>query len=193
MYHFVTDEQPNDLNAFLKMFSAGEISRLMFLDGITKSLGGSNIRNSHLIASKEVIEFTQARASHGIIPSFHSQAVAIAAYEMGFKEAAATIIEPTNESRRALKSLLDQSGMTHILGKGYYAFIEVGQWLRAANMADSAEMGEYLARDWGVAIVPGAYFSRFGNDWVRFSYATPSDRSTGAFERLIAGLKALES
>ncbi len=57
----------------------------MFLDGITKS-GGSNIRNSHLIASKEVIEFTQARASHEIIPSFHSQAVAIAAYEMGLKK-----------------------------------------------------------------------------------------------------------
>ena len=53
-------------------------------------------------------------------------------------------------------------------------------------------MGEYLAREWGVAIVPGAYFSRFGNDWVRFSYATPAERTIGAFERLQQGLQALE-
>jgi len=192
MYHFVTDEEPMNLNTFLKMFSADERPRLMFLDGITKSLGGSNIRNSHLIASKEVIEFVQARASHGIIPSYHSQAVAIAAYEMGFTEAAASIIEPTNESRRKLKSLLEESGLRHILGKGYYAFIDVGEWIRGAGMKDSSDLGEYLAGEWGVAVVPGAYFSQFGNDWVRFSYATPVDRTVGAFERMVAGLKALE-
>lgn len=192
MYHTVTDEQPIDLNAFLRLFSAEERERLMFLDGITKSLGGSNIRNSHLIASKRVIDFIQARASHGVIPSFYSQAVAMAAYEMGFEKAAATIIEPTNESRRVLKARLEASGLRHILGKGYYAFMDVGHWLRAAGMSDSAAMGEYLAREWGVAIVPGAYFSAYGNDWVRFSYATPAERTVGAFERLMAGLKALE-
>jgi hypothetical protein len=44
-------------------------SRLMFLDGITKSLGASNIRNYHLIASEEVIKFTVARASLNVMPS----------------------------------------------------------------------------------------------------------------------------
>jgi len=53
MYHAVTDESPNDLNQFLKLFSAEERPRLMFLDGITKSLGGSNIRNSHLIGRRK--------------------------------------------------------------------------------------------------------------------------------------------
>lgn len=192
MYHVVTDEQPMNLNGFLQQFSPEERARLMFLDGITKSLGASNIRNCHLIASKEVIDFIQARASHGVIPSFHSQAVAIAAYEMGFAKAAASIIEPTNASRIALKAKLDEAGLTYILGKGYYAFIEVGQWMRAAGMTDGADMGEYLARDWGVAVVPGAYFSQFGNDWLRFSYATPADRTLGAFDRMMQGLKALE-
>lgn len=192
MYHFVTDEEPMDLNSFIKNFTPEERTRLMFLDGITKSLGGSNIRNCHLIADKKVIDYITARASHAVIPSFHSMAVAIAAYEMGFKQAAATIIEPTNASRVALKGLLEAGGLQHILGKGYYAFIEVGKWIRAAGMADSSEMGEYLAREWGVAIVPGAYFSRFGNDWVRFSYATPEAKTVGAFERLQQGLQALE-
>src|ERR671925_2399273 len=49
MYHYVTDESPMDLNSFLKFFTPEERQRIMFLDGITKSLGGSNIRNCHLI------------------------------------------------------------------------------------------------------------------------------------------------
>ncbi len=52
MYHYVTDEQPMDLNTFYPMFEPDERPRLMFLDGITKSLGASNIRNCHLIASR---------------------------------------------------------------------------------------------------------------------------------------------
>ena len=83
-----------------------ERKRIMFLDGITKSLGGSNIRNCHLIADETVVKFILARASHGVIPSFFSLAVAMSAYEMGFTEAAKTIIEPTNASRVALKALL---------------------------------------------------------------------------------------
>ena len=40
MYHYVTDESPMDLNSFLKNFSPEERKRIMFLDGLTKSLGG---------------------------------------------------------------------------------------------------------------------------------------------------------
>lgn len=192
MYHRVTDESPMDLNSFLKRFSAEERRKLLFLDGITKSLGASNIRNAHLIAPEPVAKFIIARASHSVIPSFYSTAVAMAAYQMGFDKVAATINEPTNESRKALKALLDESGMRYILGKGYYAFIDVGEWLRAAGMEDSAELGTYLAEQWGVAIVPGAYFSTYGNDWVRFSYATPAERTRGAFARMQDGLAALK-
>src|SRR5512138_2314649 len=110
MYHYVTDESPMDLNSFLKNFSPEERKRIMFLDGITKSLGGSNIRNCHLIADEAVIRFIVARASHGVIPPFYSLAVAMAAYEMGYAEAAKTISEPTNASRVTLKGILDTSG-----------------------------------------------------------------------------------
>ena len=39
VYHYVTDEKPMDLNAFLKNFSPEELKRIMFLDALTKSLG----------------------------------------------------------------------------------------------------------------------------------------------------------
>jgi len=147
-----------------------------------------------------VIKFIVARASHAVIPSYYSLAVAQAAYEIGFREAAATIIEPTNESRRVLGAFL-----ADIIGKGYYAFINVGQWLKAKGWKDSEPFGQYLAEEHGLAVVPGAYFSEYGGlavvpgayfseyggDWIRFSYATPPDRTLGAAERLVEGLGAL--
>ena len=192
MYHYVTDESPMDLNSFLKFFTPEERKRLMFLDGITKSLGGSNIRNCHLIADESVIKFIVARASHGVISPFYSLAVAMAAYEMGFSEAAKSIIEPTNASRVILKKLLTESGMQHIIGKGYYAFMNVGEFVKAGGLADSEPLGQYLAENHGVAVVPGAFFSPFGNDWIRFSYATPAERTEGAFQRLVEGLESLK-
>jgi aspartate aminotransferase len=191
MYHYVTDEQPNDLNAFVGMFEPGERPQLMFLDGITKSLGASNVRNCHLIASETVSKFIVARASHGVIPSFYSLAVAMAAYEMGYKLACKTIVEPTNASRIVLKKYLDENGFRYILGKGYYAFIEVGKWVKAKGWDDSEPMGQYLAEEHGVAVVPGAFFSAYGGDWIRFSYATPEERTLGALERLQQGLQSL--
>ncbi len=191
MYHYVTDEQPMNLNAFLQFFDVDERKRLMFLDGITKSLGGSNIRNCHLIASDEVIKFTVARASHSIIPSFYSLAVAMAAYELGYEKVSRPIIEPTNESRKLLKDFLVEHNFQHILGKGYYAFINVSQWLPAKGWKDTEALGQYLAEQHGLAVVPGIYFSEYGAEWIRFSYATPVEKTLGAAHRLVEGLNAL--
>lgn len=193
MYHFVTDEEPMDLNSFLGYFDPEERKRLMFLDGLTKSLGASNIRNCHLIAPEEVVKYIVAYASHSVMPSYYSLAVAISAYRMGYKEASKSIVEPTNASRKVLKQFLEEKEMKYILGKGYYAFIHVGEWLKARGWPDSEPLGQYLAEDHGVAIVPGAFFSPFGGEWIRFSYATPSERTFGAAERLLEGLNALRN
>ncbi|HWQ83425.1 MAG TPA: pyridoxal phosphate-dependent aminotransferase, partial [Anaerolineales bacterium] len=193
MYHYVTDAAPMELNAFLGLFSPAERLRLIFLDGITKSLGGSNIRCCHLIAPEPLVKFIVARASHGVIPSYYSQAVAMAAYEMGYAEASRPIVEPTNQSRAALRTWLDLHGFTYILGQGYYAFIHVQPWLEGRGWVDSEPLGQYLAEEYGVAIVPGAFFSPYGSSWLRFSYATPPERTLGALERLAEGLYALEA
>ncbi len=191
MYHYVTEDRPMDLNAFVRAFESSERPRLMFLDGITKSLGASNVRNCHLVASEPVVKWITARASHTVIPSFYSMAVAMAAYEMGYADACRPIVEPTNASRRALRAFLAEHGFTSILGLGYYAFIHVGRWLKHKGWADSEPLGQYLAEKCGVATVPGIYFSPFGADWIRFSYATPVEKTVGAARRLLEGLNAL--
>ena len=54
-------------------------------------------------------------------------------------------------------------------------------------------MGQYLAENHGVAIVPGAFFSPYGGEWIRFSYATPPAVTQGAATRLLEALKSLEN
>lgn len=192
IYHYVTEGEPMNANRFLASFSPEERERVMILDGLTKSLGGSNVRCAHLLASKTVISFINSRASHGVIPAFHGQAVAIAAFERGFRAAAEPIIGPTNASRRIVRRFLSERGYRFIMGDGgYYAFVNVAPWMEAAGMADSFEIGEYLAGEHGVAVVPGAAFSDEGNGWIRFSYATPPEITEGALARLHAGLQAL--
>jgi aspartate/methionine/tyrosine aminotransferase len=191
IYHYITDESPMDINAFLSHFEPAERQRLMILDGLTKSLGASNVRSAHLIAGDEVVKFIVSRASHGVIPPFFSNAVAIAAYEMGYAQAASTIIEPTNASRIVLDNFLREKGFRYIMGKGYYAFIHVGDALQRRGWQDSELLGQYLAEEHGVAIVPGAFFSAYGGEWLRFSYATPVERTQGAAQRLWEGLNAL--
>ena len=191
IYHQVTDELPHDLNSFLLALEPAERERCIFLDGLTKSLGASNIRNAHLVASEAVIRFIQSRASHAVIPSFHSQAVAIAAYRMGFGRAAASIIEPTNASREVVGEFLGRHAIRHILGKGYYAFLDMGPWLDTTGMEDTAALGSVLAERFGLAVVPGVYFSGFGKRWIRFSYALPPATTAAALERLWEGLSAL--
>ena len=191
IYHRVTDGECHDLNAFLNALEPDERERCIFLDGLTKSLGASNIRNAHLVASEEVVRFIQSRASHAVIPSFHSQAVAIAAYRMGFDRAAESIIVPTNASRLVVAKFLAERDIGHILGKGYYAFMDMGPWLDRAGMSDSSELGSLLAERFGLAVVPGVYFSEYGKSWIRFSYALPPERTGAALDRLWKALSSL--
>jgi aspartate/methionine/tyrosine aminotransferase len=125
------------------------------------------------------------------MPSYYSLAVAIAAYQMGYEDASRSIVEPTNASRKVLKQFLEENGMRYIIGKGYYAFIHVGKWLAGSGWSDSEPLGQYLAEEHGVAIVPGAFFSPFGGQWIRFSYATPPERTLGGAKRLLEGLNDL--
>jgi aspartate/methionine/tyrosine aminotransferase len=192
IYHWVTDNGPSDINALLTAFSPEQRQRIIVLDGLTKSLGASNIRAAHLVAGKDVVKYITSQASHSVIPAFYAQAVSIAAYEMGFASAAASIIEPTRASRRVLRAALEAEGLHFIMGDGYYAFIDCTPYIEAAGMADSEALLKHLGENHGLAVVPGVYFSDAGANWIRFSYALPPEVTQGAVERLFEGLRALK-
>lgn len=191
IYHWVTDGGPTDINQVLRAFTPAERERLIFLDGLTKSLGASNVRSAHLVAGKNVVKYINSQASHGVLPAFYSQAVAMAAYEQGFAEAAASIIKPTAESRRILRATLEASGEKFIMGDGYYAFIDLSRYVEAGGYKDTEDLNSYLCEDYGIAVVPGVYFSPAGANWIRFSYALPPEKTKAAIAQLFNGLHAL--
>lgn len=191
IYHYVTDGGHNDINEVLNAFSTEDRERLIFLDGLTKSLGASNIRSAQLVAGKAVCKYITGDASHAVIPTYYSQAVAIAAFQHGYEKAAQSIIKPTSQSRHVLRTALENEGIPHVIGDGYYAFIDVGDYVRAGNYESSEELGNYLAEEFGIAVVPGIYFSEAGSDWVRFSYALPPERTQAAVEQFFTGLHSL--
>ena len=77
------------------------------------------------------------------------------------------------------------------MGDGYYAFVDMTQYIEAAGYEDSAALGSYLAEEYGIAVVPGVYFSDAGANWLRFSYALPPERTPAAVAQLFKGAKSL--
>jgi aspartate/methionine/tyrosine aminotransferase len=192
MYHRVTDTgEPSDINEVLLAFDKDERERLIIMDGITKSLGASNIRSAHLVAGKKVVDYINSLASHGVTPSYYAQAVAIAAYDMGFKEASLPLIKPIAASRQIMRQALGRSDLQHIMGDGYYAFLNVERYIEARGYKNSDELGGLLAEEFGVAVVPGIHFSDAGANWVRFSYALPPEKTEKAIQQLFTGLQSL--
>jgi aspartate aminotransferase len=192
IYHRVTNGDPADINKVLAAFSPEQRKQLIFLDGLTKSLGASNIRSAHLVASEEVCNFIISRASHSIVPNFYGQAIAIAAYEMGFDKAAANIIPPTNASREIVAKFLAEKGYKHIIGTGgYYTFINCAEPIEKAGLGSSEEFGSVLAEKFGIAVIPGKHFSDAGWNWIRFSYALPPEKTAKAIERFDEAYKSL--
>jgi aspartate aminotransferase len=192
MYHWITSGSPADINKVLNAFSPEDRNRLMFLDGLTKSLGASNIRAAHVIASEKVIKFMTSRASHGVLPNYLGQAIAMAAYEKGFGQAAAPIIGPTNESREIARKFLKEKGYKVIIGEGgYYAFINVKDAIDRGGLTDSDHLVRYMGENYGIAVIPGIHFSEAGINWVRFSYALPPEKARKALERFDEAFRSL--
>lgn len=191
IYRWVTTGEVANINQVLQAFSPEDRNKLIFMDGLTKAIGGSNVRGAHLVAGPKVISFVNSRASHGVVPSFYAQAVAMAAYEQGFAKAAQPIIEPTNQSREVLRQFFAANGYKVIMGDGgYYVFINVAEPIAAGGFRDSEELVTWIAENYGVAAVPGSLFSRYGTNWVRFSHALPPEKTAKAIARFDEGLKA---
>jgi aspartate aminotransferase len=192
MYHYITETGPSDINVVLSAFSPEERNRLMFLDGLTKSLGASNVRGAHVVASEKVVKFMTNRSSHGVLPNYFSQAVAMAAYEKGFGKAAEPIIGPTNKSREIARKFFKEKGYRAIIGTGgYYAFVNCADPIQRAGLTDSDHFVRYTAENYGIAMIPGIHFSEAGKNWIRFSYALPPEKTQKALEKFDEAFRSL--
>jgi len=123
----------------------------------------SNIRNCHLIANDDVTRFIIARASHGVIPSFFSLAVAMAAYEMGYAEACRPICRADQCQPAGLDGVSEGKKRT-IFDSSWGKATTLSLMLALAGVARlgrTASYWEIPAEEQGLACGAGVYFSRY--------------------------------
>ncbi len=80
-------------------------------------------------------------------------------------------------------------GISCVLPKGaFYVFPNV-----KGVGVDCNELADYLLNNAGVACLPGTHFGRYGDGYMRFSYATSLDKINIALERIEKTVKELSS
>ena len=80
-------------------------------------------------------------------------------------------------------------GISCVLPKGaFYVFPNV-----KGVGVDCNELADYLLNNAGVACLPGTHFGRYGDGYLRFSYATSLDKINIALERIEKTVKELSS
>lgn len=212
MYQVVIDSVLTryDVPAILAALSTEARRRVVFMDGLTKSAGASNVRHAHLVCGdKRFAQYMTAIASHTVLPNVLGEA---AAYEVYGSEQPdqhpwiRRIVEPTARSRALFRARMTGLHYRFVLDQGYYAFVHVGLWLGRTlhhdlaftdargklieRIDDTNTLVNYLTARHGLAVVPGIPFHQ--PEFVRFSLANTSDYTAAAIARFDEALRALD-
>jgi aspartate aminotransferase len=161
--------------------------RVVVVDGVAKSYAMTGWRIGWAISARDIAKATTALQSHTTSnASSISQHAALAALtNTAQAEAAIASMVAQFRQRRdaALTTLRSDPGVQVIEPEGaFYLFMKVGD----AHSGESDAGGEFARRlldDYDVAVVQGSAF--FAPDWVRISYAAPSDQVQTAVERIM--------
>ena len=212
MYQAVTDPGISlyDCNGLINSLSPEERNTIFILDGLTKSVGGSNLRNCHLVfGNKEHMTPLKGLSTHSVLPNALGEAAALEVY--GRPDPTShpwmqKVVQATAQSRSIMKQELTKHGFRFIIGQGYYAFINIWPWLGKRlpdnlaftdkitgrtidNISSVHDLKSYMTQKWGLAIVPGSFFHQ--PHFIRFSYANAPDYTKGSIDRFHEGLSAL--
>ena len=212
MYQAVTDPDVGmyDVSGLLDSLSTKERSCVFFLDGLTKSVGGSNVRSCHLVCgSIEHSSLLKGLATHSVLPNVLGEAASLEVYSHKSPIQhpwVQRVVVPTAQSRAYLRSALPQKGFHFIMGQGYYSFINIWPWIgkklpegewfvdpidgsQSNEIKSAAHLKSYLAQKIGLAVIHGSVFRQ--PDFIRFSYANTPAYVQGALERLEFGVQRL--
>lgn len=156
--------------------------RLIVVNGVAKAYAMTGWRIGWAIAPRAVASAMTALQSHTTsnAASISQHAALAALSDTAAADAAIRDMVDVFRARRdAAMEVLDAAGAHYIRpGGAFYLYINVG--------GDGSEFATRLLDQQGVAVVPGAAF--LTPDWVRASYAAPTDQVVDGVRRLTAAL-----
>ena len=166
---------------------AGDLDRLVVVDGVAKSFAMTGWRIGWSISTRPLARTLAALQSHTTSNATTlSQHAALAALENAGAAARATgeMVAELKERRDAALGLLRQAGLEVLEPAGaFYLFIHAGE-ANSTNQEPGTTFASRLLEEANVAVVPG---SAFGSpEWIRVSYAAPVDQVLEGVRRIVA-------
>jgi aspartate/methionine/tyrosine aminotransferase len=161
----------------------GMFERTLSCSSLSKTYAVTGWRLGYLIASEPVTQ--AARKVHdfltvGAPAPLQEAAVTALRFPATYYE---ELQQAYAERREAFLGFLDQAGLDHTLPEGaYYVLVDIA----AFDAKDDTTFCRWLAREIGVAAVPGSSF--FGDDvqrWIRLHFAKRIETLREAGERLL--------
>lgn len=196
MYQLVIDKNVPVYNwaTILRSLAPDDRTCVTLLDGLTKSVGASNVRMAHLVCGDPTFAKTiQGIASHTTLPNVLGEACALEVYsssDVRNHPWVKRITDRTSASRRIFRREMTEREYRFIADQGYYAFVDVTKWLNQdSTMKTVKDLGSFLAREHGIAVVHGTPFLQ--PNFIRFSYAQDPAITIAAIKRLDEALKSI--
>ena len=212
IYQVVTDPDVGcyNINHIYNSLSENAKQSVVFMDGLTKSAGGSNLRNAHVVVgNNKWVHLIKGLATHTVFPNALGEAAALEIYGQDCPTDHPWVTQvtlPTAESRKIVREEFQRLGYKFICDQGYYAFINIWPFLgrliptgrelndnqgnKIHNIQNAEDLKTYLTTKCGVAIIHGSVFNQ--PHFIRFSYANDPDYTRAAIGRLHEGLTSLE-
>ncbi|MBT5266287.1 MAG: pyridoxal phosphate-dependent aminotransferase [Rhodospirillaceae bacterium] len=159
--------------------------RLILLDGWSKTYAMTGWRLGYAVWPKDVIGHAEKLAvnCHSCVNA-SAQFAGIAALE-GPQDAVGEMVAAFDERRRVIVSELNQiQGFTCVEpGGAFYAFPNI-----TGTGMSAQELQSKLLEEAGVAVIAGTSFGKFGEGYLRFSYANSTENIKEAIRRIKACL-----
>ncbi len=161
----------------------GMFERTISCSSLSKTYSITGWRLGYVIAPPAIVN--EARKVHDFLTvgaAAPLQAAAVTALELP-DSYYAELIASYAEKRDLFLGYLDQAGLTYSRPQGaYYVMVDISEF----GWKDDVEFSEWLAREVGVAAVPGSsFFHEPVRSLIRFHFAKRSETLAAAGERLL--------
>jgi aspartate/methionine/tyrosine aminotransferase len=168
----------------------GMMERTVIVDGFSKTYGMTGWRLGYGIMPVDLAKRIDLLLTHSVgCTAQFTQIAGIEALRGSQEPAAAAVKEYQRRRDLIVDGLQSIPGVTCRRPQGaFYVFPSIQSF-----GSNSAEMADLLLEEGGLAVLPGSAFGRYGEGYLRLSYATSAENIAAGLERMRTVLGGIKS
>ena len=189
IYEFITyDDEKHESIASLP----GMQERTIILHGFSKTYSMTGWRLGYGVMQEQLAEqVTKLQINSNSCPNSFVQFGGLAALTGSQEEPQAMVREFEHRRGVIVDGLNSIDGITCLTPKGaFYVFPNVKQLVERTGKS-AKELANHFLDDGGVAVLSGTAFGKYGEGYLRFSYANSVDNINRALERIETSLRKI--